>query len=72
MLHLAQTTPGAFLQRVPPAIQALLHNDELTTIDVSKILKVFEAEMIPFHEKNTGHQSMGDQNTLAGEIGIPG
>src|SRR5947207_14419269 len=50
------------------AIFFLLHHDKLTMIDISKILKVLHAEVIPLHQKHSGHQSMGNKDTNTGKI----
>src|SRR5436305_10411031 len=50
------------------AILFFLHHDKLAMIDISKILKAFHTEVIPLHQKHSGHQSMGHEDTNAGKI----
>jgi hypothetical protein len=35
---------------------------------ISEILKIFHAEVVPFHQEYTGHEAVRDQYTYAREV----
>ena len=63
--------PELVLQYEFPVVGVEFHNHKLAVIDVPQVFKVFDAEVVPFHEENSRHQAVRDKYANAGKVIFP-
>ena len=56
------------LENIFPIVLALLHHYEFAMVNISEVLEILHAEMVPFHQEYSGHQAMRDEDTDTGEV----
>jgi hypothetical protein len=59
------------LKDIFPIVRVELHDNEFAVIDVAQIFEIFNTPVIPFHQKDPRHESMGYQYADTGKIILP-
>ena len=79
-INLTYASPGRSLTlQIRPSAQlilenkfsidvTLLHDDKLAVVDVAEVFEILDGEVIPFHQKDAGHEAVSDENAYGGEI----
>lgn len=46
----------------------LAHEHKLAVVDISQVLKVLDAPVVPLHEKDARHEAVGDKHADTGKV----
>jgi hypothetical protein len=60
--------PKLILKYKFAVIKVLLHDHELTMVDITQVFEILHTEVIPFHKEYSSHQSMRDEYAYTGKI----